>query len=40
MKVQSDDIWNIWVEGPSYLEDITFAELFIQKILDKEGLKQ
>ena len=40
MKVQSDDVQNIWVEGPSYWEDNTIAELFTQKILDKEGLKQ
>ena len=36
MNVQSDDMRNRWVEGPSY----TFTELFTQKILDNEGLKQ
>ena len=43
MKVQSDDVRNRWVEGPSYWGDRgdnTFTELFILKILDKEGLKQ
>ena len=40
MNVQSDDVRNIWVEGPSYWGDNTFMELFTQKILDKESLKQ
>ena len=40
MNMQSDDVQNIWVEGPSYGGDNTFTELFTQKILDKEGLKQ
>ena len=40
MDVQNDDMWNIWVEGPSYWGDITFTELFTQAILDKESLKQ
>ena len=38
MNVQSDDIRNIWVEGPSYWGDNTFTELLTQKILDKEDL--
>ena len=38
--MQSDDMRNIWVEGPSYRGDNTFTDLFTQKILDKEGLKQ
>ena len=40
MNVQSNDVQNIWVEGPSYWGDNTFTELFTQNILDKEGLKQ
>ena len=40
MNVQSDDVWNIWVEGPSYWGDNTFTKLFKQNIHDKEGLKQ
>ena len=40
MNVQSDDVRNIWVEGPSYCGDNTSTELFTQNILDKEGLKQ
>ena len=40
MNVQSDDLQNIWVEGPSYRGDNTFTELFAQKIPNKEGLKQ
>ena len=40
MNVQSDDVRNIWVEGPSYWGDNTLMELFTQNILDKEGLKQ
>ena len=40
MNVQSDDVQNIWVEGPSYWGDNTFMELLTQKILDKESLKQ
>ena len=39
MKVQSNDVQNIWVGGPSYWGD-TFTELFTQNILDKAGLKQ
>ena len=39
MNVQSDDVRNIWVEGPSFSEDNTYTELFTQKILVK-GLKQ
>ena len=31
---------NTWIEGTSYRGDNTFKELFTQKILDKEGLKQ
>ena len=40
MNVQSDDVRNVWVEGPSYRGGNTFTELFTQNILDKEGLKQ
>ena len=40
MNVQSDDVWNIWVEGPSYWGDNTFMGLFTQAILDEESLKQ
>ena len=40
MNVQSDDVRNTWVEGPSCWGDNTFMELFTQKILDKENLKQ
>ena len=40
MNVRSDDVRNRWVEGPSYRGDNTFTELFTQKILDNEGLKQ
>ena len=40
MNVQSDDVRKLWVEGPSYRRDNTFTELFTEKILDKEGLKQ
>ena len=40
MNVQSNDMQNRWVEGPSYWGGNTFAELFTQKILDNEGLKQ
>ena len=40
MNVRSDDVQNIWVEGPSYRGDNTFTELFTQNIQDKEGLKQ
>ena len=40
MIVQSDDVRNRWVEGLSCRGDSTFTELFTQKILDKEGLKQ
>ena len=37
MNVQSDDVRN--VKGTSYRGENTFAELFMQRILDK-GLKQ
>ena len=40
MNVQSNDVRNKWVEGPSYWGDNTFMGLFTQKIRDKEGLKQ
>ena len=40
MSVQSNDVQNKWVEGPSYWGGNTFTELFTQNILDKEGLKQ
>ena len=40
MNVQSDDVQHRWVEGPSYRGDNAFTELFTQKILDEEGLKQ
>ena len=40
MNVQSDDVRNIWVERLSCWGENTFMELFTQKILDKEGLKQ
>ena len=40
MKVQSDDLRNVCVERPSHWGDCTFMELFTQKILDKESLKQ
>ena len=40
MNVQSDDVRNIWLEGPSYWGDNTFTELFTQNILGKESLKQ
>ena len=36
MNVQRDDMRNRWVEGPLYI----FTELFTEKILDNEGLKQ
>ena len=39
MNVQSDDVRNVWVEGPHQGEN-TLTELFTQKILNKEGLKQ
>ena len=39
MNVKSDDVQNIWVEGPSYRKENTFTELFTQKILNIEGLK-
>ena len=35
MNIQSDDVQNRWVEGPSHWADNTFAELFTQKIQDK-----
>ena len=40
MNVQGDDVRNRWVKGTSSRGDETFIELFTQKILDKEGLKQ
>ena len=40
MNLQNDDVQNIWVEGPSYRGDNTFAELFTQNILNKEDSKQ
>ena len=40
MNVQSDDMRNRWVEGPLYWRVNAFMELFTQKIMDKEGLKQ
>ena len=40
MNLQSHDVLNRWVEWLSYLGDNTFTELFTQKILDKECLKQ
>ena len=40
MNMQGDDVWHRWVEEPSYRGDNTFTDLFTQKILDKEGLKQ
>ena len=40
MDVQSDDVRNRCVQGPSCRGGNTFKELFTQKILDKEGLKQ
>ena len=33
-------VQSLWVEGPSYRGDNTFTELFAQKILNKEDLKQ
>ena len=39
MNVPSDDVGNIWVEGPSYWGDNTFTELFTKNIPDKEVLK-
>ena len=39
MNLQSHDVLNRWVEG-LYLGGNTFTELFTQKILDKECLKQ
>ena len=38
--MQSNDVRNIWVEGTFYRGDNTFTELFTQKILNKEDLKQ
>ena len=40
MNVQSDDVRNRWVDGPSYRGDNTFTQLFTQDTLDKEGLNQ
>ena len=39
MNVQSDDVRNIWVEGPSHWGYNIFTELFTQNIKDKEGLQ-
>ena len=40
INVQSNDEQNRWVEGTSYPGHNTLTELFTQKILDKEGLKE
>ena len=40
MDVQSDDVRNKWAEGTSCRGGNTFMELFTQKILSKESLKQ
>ena len=40
MNVQSNDEQIRWVEGTSYAGQNTLTELFTQKILDKEGLKE
>ena len=40
MNVQSNNVQNRWVEGTLYPGDNTYTELFTQKILDKEGLKE
>ena len=40
MNVQSNDEQNREVEGTFYPGDNTLTELFTQKILDKEGLKE
>ena len=40
MNVQSNDEQIRWVEGTSYPGENTLTELFTQKILDKEGLKE
>ena len=40
MNVQSNDVRNRLVERPSYRVENTFTELFTQKILDKNVLKQ
>ena len=37
--MESDDVRNRWVEGPSHRGDNTFTELLTQKSLDKEDLK-
>ena len=38
--MRSDDIINIWVKGPLNSGNNTLTELFTEKILDKESLKQ
>ena len=40
MNMQSDDMRNRCFEGPLYGGHNTFTELFAEKILDKEDLKQ
>ena len=40
MNAQSNDEEIRWVEGTSYQGEDTLTELFTQKILDKEGLKE
>ena len=39
ISVQSDDVWNVWIEGPSYWGSNTFMQLLTQKILDKKRFK-
>ena len=40
MNMQTNDMGNISVEGPSYWGHNTFMELFTKNIPNKEGLKQ
>ena len=40
MNVQSNDVLNRWFEGSLHGGHSTFTELFAEKILDKEDLKQ
>ena len=40
MNVQGNDVPNIWVKGPSYWGENTCTQLFTQKTLDKEDLKE
>ena len=40
MNVQSDNVRNVWIGGSSNRGDKSFAKLFTQKILNKEGQKQ